>query len=276
MSIKCYIPSKNRACQLDLLLQSFLKNTNDLFEPTIVYTYSSDDFSKGYDLFRKEWPDLNIQYEYDSQEQFYQFLEKNENDLIALFTDDSIFYRSSTVSEQELRFRFTNPNLFTFTYRLGLNITVKDYVINEPAWQPDTLQCWENVVAWDYNKLPFEQLHGFTVGFDGYIFRAKDLLELSERQSFGGIATWENFICRKFKEKGFQRNLMASPFASEVFVQQVNITHRLGHRSSGQFYASLHDLNQAWLNGYEIDIDSMNFSNVVCTHGEIPFSVRKK
>src|SRR5205823_4692352 len=103
-----------------------------------------------------------------------------------LFSDDCIFYRGTKINENVLRNIFQNEQLFSFTYRLGLNITVKDYVTNEPCAQlPKEYSKLSKVIVWDRTELDFWQLHSFAVGFDGYVYRAKDLLELAEGKPFG-------------------------------------------------------------------------------------------
>lgn len=278
--INCYIPSKDRAAQCDLLLRSLNQNAPGLFRPTVVYTYSSQKYKEGYDRLIDLWQDnVQFQYEYNPEGQFYSFLEDNakNNDLIGLFADDCIFYRPDSVGEARIRTAFdtyASDKLFSFTYRLGKNITVKDYVINEPAIQPDEWHVWGKILAWDYTKIDFWQIFGFTVGFDGYIYRAQDLLDLSDHDSFNNrICFWEKMICTKFREKGSTKKFMACSEESCVYVSQINTTHEFLHRTNGMFNISTEEINNKWLDGCEISLESMDFSAVNCTHGEIKFSM---
>jgi len=68
---------------------------------------------------------------------------------------------------------------------------------------------------------------------------------------------------------------MAAPPQSNVFVQQINTSHNYGHRTNNTFHASLEELNNKLLKGYEIDLDSFDWTNVNCTHGERAFAFKK-
>lgn len=282
--IPCFIPSKDRACQADLLLQSLERNASGLFDPWVFYTGSNEEYRKGYEILKDKWKRKDVWFipEVNSEKQFYKWLElhdyiENGNGLVGLFADDCIFYKNTTITKQDIYHWFKNPSLFTFTFRLGQNISIKDYVVNEPAKKPNMYFGIENALWWYYESLDFWQLHGFAVGFDGYIYRPKDLLDLSERKSFGGIATWERFICKQFQEKGSDRKMMASPQCSEVFVQQINTTHNLGHRTTGQVNLTTQELNDLWLDGYEINLDSFDWSVTPnCTHGEKSFGFQQR
>ncbi len=47
--MRVFIPSKDRVCQLDLLLRSMQENLPNInFNITILYTYSNEDYKNGY------------------------------------------------------------------------------------------------------------------------------------------------------------------------------------------------------------------------------------
>jgi hypothetical protein len=277
MAIPCYIPSKDRPAQLHLLLRSLEKNASGLFKPTVVYTASNQDFINGYEK-SIDGPvnydiDIEWKYEYSSGEQFYDFLNKNSGDLVCLFSDDCIFYRPTNISEKSLRRYFKNEDLWTFTYRLGKNISIRDYVINRPTSLPEINNEDDKLFMWDWSKGDFWDIMYFTVGFDGYVYRADDLLSLSNQEPLhlNRICFWEKLVCEKFNSNPPARKLMAAPLQSNVFVQQINTTHEYGHRTNNKFNISTEHLNKEWLSGKEINLDSLNFSNINCTHGELKF-----
>lgn len=276
MGIPCYIPSKDRAAQCDLLLQSLKQNAAGLFYPTVVYTYSNSEFARGYEKLQDKWPTVQLLYEYDSEKQFYDFLQSNEDNLIGLFADDCIFYRPCTIWESDLRQLFADENVWTFTYRLGKNVTIRDYVRNRIAAFPAILMESDKYFSWRWNTIDFWDIFGFTVGFDGYIYRAKDLLQLSNRESFGRICFWEKLICQKFNQNLPVRKLMVAPQYSEVFVEQINTTHGFKHNTTGKFNMGLEEINRKWLENNDIDLQGMDFSGVNCTHGEIPFGFTER
>lgn len=274
MSINCFVPSKDRAAQLLLLLESFDKNCPGLFSPTIMFAASTQEFLKGYNLLSNQYGS-RMYFEYDCREQFYKFLKSNRGKVVALFSDDCIFYRDVDLYEEDIQTAFKNENLFTFTFRLGKNVIIKDYILQDKGIIPPVINE-DLCLYWDYTQVDFWQLWGFPVGFDGYLFRADDLLSLSEEDYFPRICEWEHMICKKFLAKGSNRKLMACPKKSSVFVQNINVSHEFPFRTTHTFNASLKQLNDIFLENYQIDLNSMSFDSVNCTHGEIPFEFKER
>lgn len=279
--ISIFIPSKDRPAQLLLLLESLEKNAPGMFYPFIMYNASNQFFANGYEVIKQNRAArkcLWVKEKDNAESLFYSFLEAEASlgGLIGLFSDDCIFYRKADINEKQLNHMFKNEDLFALTYRLGENIKIRDYVEQKPAYIPFFFRI-KNKLFWNWEDCDFWDMFGFTVGFDGYIYRAKDLLSLSERSGFDNrICFWERMICRKFLEKKTTRKLMAAPIHSNVFVQQVNVTHEFGHRTNNTFHCSKEDLNQKILDGYKIDLDSMDFSQVNCTHGELSFIFKER
>jgi hypothetical protein len=279
--IPCFIPSKDRPAQLLLLLESFQKNAIGLFQPIIMFNSSNEDFTSGYRTvleYTYDWPNKPIWINENecrpetgtaAEEIFYGFLEDKKDDVVCLFSDDCILYRPFTITEKGVKHLFEFDDLFTFTLRLGTNITVQDYVHNTP------IEKHPADLMWRWDEIPFRSAFGFATGFDGYFYKAKDLLDLSERKPFGRICFWEKMICEQFeKNPPRHKPLMACPKESKVFVQQVNVTHAYNHNTTGGFNVSLKELNDKLLSSQKIDLESMDFSGVNCTHGEISWGYK--
>ena len=270
MSIPCFIPSKDRAAQLLLLLESLGKNAPGLFDPYVMWKASDQEFKDGYQIVRDKkgmvWNE-----EYNAEYQFYYFLEQAAalDEIICLFSDDSILYRPLIITQKGVEHLFSFGDLWTFALRIGQNVITQDYVHNTKVIPPEELMWrWEDRQFWD-------DAFGFAVGFDGYFYKAKDLLELSERKPFGRICTWEHMICKQFlANPPKHKPLMACPKESKVFVQQINTSHEFPHNTTHTFNVSLKELNDKLLAGEKIDLDSMDFSKVNCTHGEIAWSYK--
>jgi hypothetical protein len=279
--IPAFIPSKDRASQLLLLLESLEKNAPGLFLPHVMYKGSNQKFIDGYEIIKNTqagkiavWVEEDRA---DGERQFYEFLEENaaKDELICLFSDDCIFYRSTNLTEDRIYGMMGDSGIWTFTFRLGMNISIKDYVTGEKCKLPEYIGHCGEYILWNWDKINFWDMFGFVVGFDGYIYRAKDLLELSDKSSYQNrICFWEHMICQKFQQKGSIRKYMAAPLISNVFVQQINTVHAYGHRSNHAFNLSAQELNQRLFDGQKIDINSIDFSRVNCTHGELPFLMK--
>src|SRR5690242_206861 len=139
--INCYVPSKNRAAQLELLLYSIRTNAPDLLKLNVVYTYTNDNFKAGYDKLIKDnnsENDITFTLEENGQKNFYEFLNSNKDQVVGLFTDDCIVYRPLKISDVHIENILSN-DVWCFSLRLGLNITVVDYVMNKPCPQPSNI-----------------------------------------------------------------------------------------------------------------------------------------
>src|SRR4051812_39985885 len=192
--IPIFIPSKDRACQLDLLLRSIQKNCPGVFRPYVMYTSSGDNYTEGYTRAIEKHGDwVDFVPENNAEEQFYGFL-KNSNDVVGLFTDDCIFYRKAEFDESDIRYFLDIKNIWAVHLRLGLNITVVDYVRIKPCPQPNYNICPnDKFICWDYRFTDrFESYFAFPTPFDGSLYNSADLLNLANGGAFGKIILWEH------------------------------------------------------------------------------------
>jgi len=270
--IECFIPSKDRAAQLDLLLTSLSANAPNLFEVTVSYTYSNTEFARGYDLLRQRWPYVTFVYEDNPAGIFYDWLNHTDGPLISFFADDCIFYRKTQITDNDLYKLFTDPDLWTFTFRLGQNITIQDYCTNSSAERPSGFDIKGNILTWPYKQVRPDHSFGWPVGIDGYVWRKNQLQDLLAGEDFGNINWLEGLMLRKFREKPSNEWIVGCPLHSEVCVQQINVVHDRPHHTVRHFNVSLKELNDRFLAGETIDLSSMDFSGINCTHGEIPWS----
>ena len=130
--------SKDRACQLDLHLDSLAENGNKLFDPYVLYNFSTYDFSKGYERLTKTR--LNIKFYCEFNHFKYNFLlllNNFQNPYVCLFTDDDILYRKLNINEENIdRLFHEYPNMLTLSLRLGSNTVIQDPYNNTPTTFP--------------------------------------------------------------------------------------------------------------------------------------------
>src|SRR3990170_3885354 len=97
------ILSKNRAAQLDLLIDSLNKNCFKISHITILYCSTNENFGQGYQKLLEYWNDFTSNYPIffiEQKEEFKKsFLkclyahDSKENTFTIGLTDDCIFYR---------------------------------------------------------------------------------------------------------------------------------------------------------------------------------------
>lgn len=280
--IKCFIPSFNRACQLQLLLSTMHDNASGLFQPVINYDYSEQEFAEGYDKLRNSklgkmciWDKRDI-YGLD----FKSFLEANENDIVGHFVDDMIYYRKTTVTEQIIRDILTNQSVWCFNFRVGLNINITDYQIQKPISLPSGISINNNYIRWNYRDQigsMWDSYFNFEACVDGFVFRPSDILWLLSGEEWANIKTpmdYEHLSCHNGMRNNHNKEYMASPVYSEVFAQHINSGYNANHKINKVPY-NLYELNRKYINGYVIDFNSMDFSNINCAHDEINFKFKE-
>jgi hypothetical protein len=94
-ALDCLVFSKDRACQLDLLLRSIRRYAPNLYRSvTVLATYSDDDYRRAYGRCKGEhgWASfwLEIDFEWDVR----RWLDK-AGELVSFLVDDDVFYRDA-------------------------------------------------------------------------------------------------------------------------------------------------------------------------------------
>lgn len=276
--IKIFIASKDRACQLDLLLRSIELNAPGMFEPTVFYTYSNGEYGLGYlKLIDKYKDKCNFILENNNaKDTLYDFL-RTSNDVVGLFTDDCVFYRKAEFDESNIRYFLSADQVWSFNLRVGLNIKVLDYVKGLACPHPPVfITCGDKFISWDYRFTDkFQSYFAFPTPFDGCFYNSQDLLNLADGGDFDRIIFWERLICHNGRQQLMNKNMIVAPAQSNVFAQQINSSHEYGHYTNHTFNMSLNKLNCEFLNDKIIDMDSMDFSNVNSCHMEISFNFKE-
>lgn len=275
MSIPILLISKDRPAQADLLLRSIEENSPNTFDLSVIYCASNDDFHRGYYRLQELWPEVSFAIEYDCNVQLYKWLYSQTHPLAGFFADDCIFYRKSTITENNLISLFERyPHITSFTYRLGHNITIQDYTRGNEAARPLiwTFLPDNDIVYWSYRDVQRDHSLGWPGGIDGFIYDKATLVDILKNENFDHFTNFESLVVRNIDKYGSHRYGMAAPKRSCVVVQQINVTHQRTLHNIGRFKESLEVANKNFLSGQRIDLNSMNFENINCSHSEIPWS----
>lgn len=97
--IDCLVFSKDRACQLDLLLRSVQLHAGDIYSSlTVLYTASSRDHLRGYGICFAEHADVRFVLETDFERQTRQWI-RAAGDVISFLVDDDVFHRAAPTTE---------------------------------------------------------------------------------------------------------------------------------------------------------------------------------
>ena len=285
--ISTIVFSKNRACQLDFLLTSLIENNSGMFDINILYDHSSDEFKAGYEMLIKKYPFLNWKEESNFQEDTINLV-KNGGDLVCFFVDDNILYRKIEVGEDTITKLFDNRDVFCLSLRLGANTIIQnEYTMQECViplrgeFVNETFLIWDWITQCEHCRSPLTGNYAYPFSVDGHVFK-RDLVEKL-------IGNEDDFVKIKFEtpnafegriwDKGWDVSVMPkkmSSFKESLVVNSpLNLVGSSENMSGQKFGVSLEELNQKYLEGFDPDLDDMDFSNIQGCHQEIQLKFKE-
>ena len=257
--ITAVVWSKDRACQLDLLLTSLERNAPGVFSPKVLYRSTSSGHEHGYDLCRSRFPDVHFQFDGAAPAFLARLLIDHGHDHACFFTDDSVLYRELPF------FPKLDSRTLCFSLRLGKNTTWCYPLAKEQAL-PRLLSNGD-MLRWHWTDA--EHDFSYPASVDGHVFRSTALTAaLRDCPTNANPNQIEEHLVKHFERD--RRTLMAAyPHSCLVGipVNTVSTTHR--NRHGEQHSISPDFLLASYLRGERIDLDALDFSDVRGAHQEI-------
>lgn len=282
--IKCLIFSKDRSFQLDALLNSLYVNCPNLFEPIVIYKWSNDEFLLGYNLLRAKTKIPNIEWivEDNLQTDILQILNDNINELICLSTDDCIFYKQCNKNYDYFANLFeSNNQLLTFSFRLGLNTIVQNYVTGET--QPSLLKfnpksIDNDTLMWNFNLCWDQYNFGYCFSHDHHIYRGSDLHKMiGQFQTIPSLRVIEGGLSqRKNRECVADKNYMGCFGHSCVVNVPVNTAQADEIYLGAKQRFTLEQLNKKYIDCEYLALDKMDFSGIIGAHQEVEYKFTRE
>lgn len=259
--LKFLIFSKNRACQLDLLIRSikhFYQGDPKTCEISILYTHTEDHKST-YDTCFTKHSNINWNKEYDFEQQTKDLLNVRKSNNICLLTDDTVFFR-------EFNLPFTSFGNNTFSWRLGYNTYIQDHVTKrkQPYLEPD--ECRDNLFSWNPCKYPDWCNYGYPFSFDGHVYGGILLFELLKNHTFKNTNEIEGIL---HSQRNVIENIFCNAHSSCVNIPCNNIS---GLTASGIYHEySMSHLKTEYENGKRIKLIDYRKTPILGCHQEIEF-----
>ena len=268
--ISTIIFSKDRACQLDLLLNSISKNCPYLFDLTIIYSASDDSFQRGYDkLKRKDW-DINWVGQESPPSDFREITLSQMDkagDYLCFFVDDNIVYRKFNCDQQTVESIFDcGYDLCCLSLRLGTNTLIQNEYRGTQSPTPDEVAVFnDEYIIWGCESLPEHTNFAYPFSVDGHIYKKQTVLDIVDYD----FDTPNGFEGRG-KREGMPK-FMSCPIESVVVNSPINLVGSSQNSAGLKYGVPLEELNDMFLSGRAIDLDSMDFSGVRGCHQEIQY-----
>ena len=236
MNLTTLIFSKNRACQLELLLRSlrFKLKHNNL---RVIYTYDPE-YKIAYDKVMTLHPNVEFILEKDFRRQVIDCI----TDKYLLFlTDDEVMIDSFDEDCPEfLKFQ-ANEDIICLNLRMARNYDydfLKDKQVPIPKF---------NDGMWEWRNYRHDWGYPWSVG--SHIFRKKDILPVLKTIEFSGPHMLERNLRRSFYDQplmiGFEK-------AKIVQIPINNVAFNIQRNSK---YIPAAFLNDKFMDGYIIDLD---------------------
>lgn len=272
MKNQLIIFSKNRTCQLHLLLESINKNSNKLFDSiSVLYKFTNDEYNEGYKKIVSNYSNINFIIETNFHEDTINIV-KDGYDFTTFMVDDNVFYKELSVDKEKIYNMFIdniNP-ISCFSLRLGLNCNY-----SHPANQHYKIGKYEIINDFvKVNVLEQQVDFSYPLSVDGHIFNTIFIKDsLKHIGNFTNPNTIESSLqSLKMRINNYMSFLKESVLVG-IPVNIVNDTHK--NRQGLKFYFSENDLNIKYINNEVIDIESMDFTNINGPHKEIEYKFKK-
>ena len=261
--INTIIFSKNRACQLDLLLTSAKRNLSDMFRLNVVYTATNQSFSDGYERVVQRFDNVNFIEETDFQQDTLSLVEGSEK-YVCFLVDDNIVYRPVVLEDIDSLFGI--EGFACLSLRLGPNTTVQSPYTNQMCPMPEYMTIVENkYVLWNWRMVHPHTNFGYPFSVDGNIFTKKTTLDVITKYDFNN----PNALEGRANVNNLPTRMACLSKQSAVVNTPINIVGSSNGDCGAKFGVSLEELNEKYLDGEVVDFDAMDFSNITCCHQEI-------
>jgi hypothetical protein len=261
--------SKNRACQLDLLLRSILQNLPDFDEIHVLYHATEQQYLDGYEIVQKRFPWIYFQRQNDFETDTRNLLENWVDEYVCFFVDDNIVYRPVLLTEDFLDSMWNSiPEMTCFTLRLGKNTVIQDQYNNQPVVFPKEFLVGNindtNVLVWNWTTVQVFGDFGYPFSVDGHIYKLRDILPLLDYK-FENPNAFEG----RFNKNSFKTRAMACFEQSALVNTPLNLVGS-SNNNAGRWYGhTLEELNQKYLDNHQISLNSITNTKVVAAHQEM-------
>jgi hypothetical protein len=244
-----------------------------LDEITVIYKSTTEEYENGYRLLQQRSKDLNIRWQSDTkfEQDFTTYLSLNSDNVFLGLTDDCVFYRQTSFTNEIIDDIFYNQDIFCCSLRLGLNTTLQDYIhhMMQPPLQYYYLYK-DNFVYWNWKHLHPIQNYGYSISLDGHIYRCEDMLEIMSHFKIDSLRSWEHNLATNCRELTNKRYMLAET-QSSVYCIPCNCCQEPSMIAGVNYPYSTKELNDLYLNGKIIDPKSIISDGVNWCHQEMPF-----
>ncbi len=234
--------SKDRACQLELLLRS-IRDLTDIDRVNIIYDYSNKYYNKGYTNLMRTLP---MSFQLIPEDDFKQNVIDciNFNDTYTMFlTDDAVF--KSKFSVNDIDDIFTDPEMACLSLMLGENITW--------AYEEEREVTQPGFPVWNWKGADID--FNYPMSVISHIWRTSDIKDKLLTLGYDKAYNIESYL----RDNPIDRPLMTCYRESKVVHIANNIVSPANNKSGG---GSVKELNDRFLGGERIKWEKIDNNSV--------------
>ncbi|WP_434687167.1 glycosyltransferase [Pseudanabaena minima] len=264
--------SKNRSCQLELLLRSLKIYLQDwqLYSVNIIFSYTNREYEQGYEIVKKQFPSFNYfpesqdQFVADSFKQLVLECFKNDHPYTMFLVDDLVFKSPVNLADNTFQTFINDSNILCLSLRLSPDI---EYCYTSNIFSPPP--PFDTNLVWDWQKQPKNSDWGYPMSLDGHIFRTLEIYDLIEsNRSFNNPNTLETQLALR----PISAHQMICYAESKIVNIPANKVQNIYSNRHAQM-SDLNDLNQHFLNGYRLSLKPILETKNISVHQEIPLQL---
>jgi hypothetical protein len=270
--MKTIIFSKDRPAQLHLLLESIQRNDpNHLYDPIeVIYTASNADFRRGYVVVAGRFRNVTFVHESNFRLQTIDAV-STAGEFVVFMVDDMILYRKIEFAEKAIQELFEGFPLACFSMRLGRNTThMYQYGIETPL--PKFISKVGEFLVWHRHAQATVENFSYVGSVDAHIFRTPLIEEILRNCTFNNPNELEVSLVRA--SSAFPP-IMACCEQSLMVNSPINrVQDAFKNRFGVVYFMSAEGLNEQYLRGRLLDLDSIRFDEIAGCHQELDVKFR--
>jgi hypothetical protein len=259
--------SKNRACQLNLLLDSLKANAPLLFDKIhVLYKTENEDYSNGYNKLIEKYNSINYLKETDFRKDLFKLID-DDIEATTLMVDDAVIFRTIFARKIDI-IEPVVDDFIIFSLRLGKNCNY-----SHPAnlyYELGEHEVTGEYMSFDYTKQQVGDFR-YPLSTDGHIYNTKLLKDLLIETNFVNPNTLEANLQRFIINNSIPKIIKCFTESKLVSIPVNLVNDTFKNRYGLQFGISEKELNDKFLNNKTIDLKSMDFSEINGPHKEIKY-----
>lgn len=262
--------SKNRASQLNLLLDSLKENANNLFDKITVLYKSDFDYSIGYQKLKNEHQDVVFVQEINFRRDFINLID-DDIESTTFMVDDAILFGKIQNNKIEI-LKPVVEDYFIFSLRLGSNC-----VYSHPAnlyYKLGEHEINGDYLIFDYTKQQAGDFR-YPLSTDGHIYNTTLIKDLLIEIDFNNPNTLEANLQMFVFNNSIPKNMVCFKQSKLVSVPVNLVNNSFINRHGLEFKISEKELNDKYLVGEKIDLNAINFSGINGPHKELKYEFKK-